>query len=309
LCGGDFAEDYFVTGTSNHTVVAHFIIHLNSVKRAVGWTTTCILSALVCLFSLSQWAGTGGAGISITIWIVPTLLGLTMSLFAGGFALSSWLGLLRTAVSVEFGDQVTVNFLRRTLRLNWSEIQKIEFVASEDEEILGEGMPMVAALALISPETATRTVRSVYAVVRHVDGTMLVTIPFASDVNGKNYRLEYAFRRYLSQRYAGHVVEQLGGRITWDGATIRKIAFAPPGPNDAELLKLATTLEMFPDLEEMDLSGTRVTNRGLQSLLQLKKLKRVVAANTQVGIANLAAFEKELAHRQRYGNFGFLQEQ
>jgi Leucine-rich repeat (LRR) protein len=75
--------------------------------------------------------------------------------------------------------------------------------------------------------------------------------------------------------------------------TVTGISFSYcSGVDDARLMEIGPALEQLPNLEELDLSNSTITDEGLKLLDTLKALKRVVLVNTPVTEAGIEALRR-----------------
>ena len=80
-------------------------------------------------------------------------------------------------------------------------------------------------------------------------------------------------------------IEGLGGRGVWD-ADMVVVSFADTDLTDADL----EILGHFPFVQILDLSGTAVTDRGLDHLREIPALEELIVTNTRMSEGAIEAF-------------------
>jgi hypothetical protein len=124
---------------------------------------------------------------------------------------------------------------------------------------------------------------------------------------------------YMRQREATDAIQRLGGQsefeeVEWlrqslgDFALLaermRVLRLANTAADDAFVEFLAETPSRTPYLLELDLSGTRITDRGLQALTAFQILQRLDLSGTQVTRHGLASIVEELPALEHVGLSG-----
>jgi hypothetical protein len=124
---------------------------------------------------------------------------------------------------------------------------------------------------------------------------------------------------YARQREAAAEVERLGGQVefeevgwlrqsvgdfAWLAERLRIIRMANTAADDAFLTFLAERPSRTPYLVELDLSGTRVSDTGLQALTELQLLERLDLSGTRVTRRGLSAIVEELPALEKVGLSG-----
>ena len=118
----------------------------------------------------------------------------------------------------------------------------------------------------------------------------------------------YHFDRWYRQKCVADSLDPDGGAITWQNASVIAVSLAKSYVNDELLEAGVPLLEQLPDLAELDLSNTKVSDEGLQKLAVLTNLKTVRTAGSHVTPAGEAGLMAALAKRQQRGQFAFLEE-
>jgi len=124
---------------------------------------------------------------------------------------------------------------------------------------------------------------------------------------------------YLRQREAADAVERLGGHIEFEEVDwlkqsvgdfaalverLRIIRLRNTAADDAFLTFLAEQPPRIPYLVELDLAGTRISDKGLRSLKGLGLLQRVDLSGTKVTWRVLSATVEALAEVEEVGLAG-----
>lgn len=99
-----------------------------------------------------------------------------------------------------------------------------------------------------------------------------------------------AYRAYA----ANSLVQSFGGKITTDSHNDTQVDFSGTQLNDAQLKQAVERLRSFPNVTEISLARTRVTDQGLLALKPLTTLKRVNLTGTNVSRGGKTILQRSL---------------
>lgn len=195
-------------------------------------------------------------------------------------------------------DAVVLHFRSSMRRLSWNDVAGFRGRqhATEVEQTTGFVMiPLgIGTLSLVTTETKTIRWRD-FQLIAKDNESVLAT-----------FRPGYDFDRWLRQKQVADQLHNVGANADWQFATIKKISFQNTALDDAQLQQCVALLEQLPDLHEIDLRNTRVTDQGLSSLEGLMYLTHVEVAGSLVTEPGLHSFRQAQAQRRSQGQFAFL---
>jgi hypothetical protein len=177
-----------------------------------------------------------------------------------------------TVLWIEIGADITVRCLLSKKTYAWDELAEFEWDREESH------LPLLKEpYARLVPGATVPLGSHRILVLKHRDGKVIGRVLI-------DRRNDYRLARLLRQRWATQNVEAQGGSVAWNGTTVSQVSFVGTGLTDEQLVRLYRSLESFPDLEHLDLSGTRVTDRGIEYLKALEQIRTVKAGGTAVSV-------------------------
>lgn len=254
------------------------------------------------LLTLSQWMPHTWSLESYARSAVVALLycGLLATLATNVFTVSSLWSLLGPWRLELLPEGVNVVFAQRQDFLPWSKLAG--FRARQHQAATKEATNYVMlpiGIGLLSITTYEEKI------VRWRDIQLL-----ASDAAGEKviatFKPSYHFDRWYRQKLIAGEIESRGGRVRWQSAAVVAVSLQGTSIDDAGIAGLLPSLEKLPELNELDLSQTRVTDASLHTLLVLKKLSTIVAAHAPITPEGLAGFAASLEKHRKKGDFAFL---
>lgn len=244
---------------------------------AVGWFAWLWLSGRMAedLHDVSDWIGAVGG----------TVLLVGLCVFAFVYALG-W-----AVLWAQLGQRVVVRYLLATRTYDWDELAELEF---EHEE---ERLPLIRnPVPGAGPIASVKVGGSRFLVLARRDGKRLGRLLL-------DRRQDYKLTRFLRQCRAAENVAYLGGTVSWKGPTVAEVSFQGTRLDDGQLAELQLSLESFPNLTALDLSGTKVTDSALESLVGIEKLEELKTQGTGVTAEGLARLERAHAEERNRQSF------
>jgi hypothetical protein len=160
-------------------------------------------------------------------------------------------------------------------------------------------MKLTASFIPMGEDSLNRTQLAWWRIVRRILVCCIVGIP----ISGCGLTIYLVFATAVAWKREVGPFEALGAWVVATGGDdagrfaggngVRVIRFQA-NVGDRELADLAVRMERFPNLQEISLEGTKVTDRGLQHLSGLKQLERLKLNNTKVTEAGKVALQREL---------------
>jgi hypothetical protein len=207
---------------------------------------------------------------------------------------------------VIFDDRLTIHYPwpLKTCVYEWSEVARIEKI---DEKVvvreselwvpvpIGGIVPGLEIMLQIDIyHERLQSVRTFRIV--HSDGRQL------SDISGDNFKIG----RWLGRKTIDDIVTMLGGEIVWNGDSPQRLSLRDSRISTPEWLCLREHVANISGLQEIDLSGTALSDEALQGLEQFPALQRVQTRGSQISPAAIAQLTKSLADRNSRKPFDFL---
>jgi hypothetical protein len=230
-----------------------------------------------------------------------------VAILASIVAVMSRISHYRDGWEIVFDDQLTIHYPwpRPTRVFPWSEIARIEKIDEQTiirEPVLWVPLPVGAivpgadvTLGLNFYEERTLSERK-YRII-HSDGSRL------TEFQGDNFRIG----RWLDRKTLHDFVKALGGSITWNNDAPQLLSLRNSRLSAQQWEVLRERLANISGLEEIDLSGTELTDEALQGLEEFPSLRKVQTRGSRISSRAQAQLDAALKQRSARGKFDFLQ--
>lgn len=212
---------------------------------------------------------------------------LTMGVAMAIVALTYTCGYVLTPISLTLGEKIVVQRLFRTSAYSWRQVHFASDLTEYTEARLTGAliMPGLGVLQYENRQLADLTFTLLDESQRPLYSR--------TGKGGELYQLQRFAAQHTAARYLAQVAE-----IQWQGGNVSSVALRNIPLEDSHVPELLSALRRFPELETLDLSYTQITDAGLESLSELKSIRKLIVDGCDVRPATIDALENEW-RRQR----------